>query len=218
MYLFYLGGTLLPVTPSAFTLRDKNQNRTLSLVSGDEIALPQTSGLCEISFSALLPMVQYPFGIYEGGFKDGLYFAKLLRSLKAQANPFWFRILRYGKRASTDIACVIEELAFKEEALNGSDITCDIVLKQYRGYETRVIDSSSARAAAVSSDRQIPERAVAAKGDTLWTIAKRYYGDGSKYIELYNKNIEVIESRARANGLPCSENGRYIYEGTELKL
>lgn len=218
MYLFYLGGVLLPVTPACFNLKDKNQNRTVSLVSGNQVSLPETTGLCEVSFSALLPMVQYPFCVYEGGFKDGMYFAKVLRSMKEKAEPMWFRVLRYGKRASTDIHCVIEELGFKEDALNGGDITCDIVLKQYRDYATRIIDTSSGIATAVSTERQIPQRVAISQGDTLWTIAKRYYGDGSRYVDIYNNNITVIENAAKAHNLPCSESGRYIYEGTELVL
>lgn len=218
VYLFYLGGMLLPVTPPSFTVKDKNRNRVLSLVSGNEISLPETSGLCEISFSALLPMVKYPFCIYEGDFKDGMYFAKVLRGMKAQAKPLWFRVLRYGRRASTDIACVIDELTFKEDALNGGDITCDIVLRQYASYATRVIDTENGRVSVQSGERQVPKKAVISKGDTLWTIAKRYYGDGSKYMDIYSKNFAVIENAAKSHNLPCSENGRYIYEGTQLVL
>jgi hypothetical protein len=219
MYLFYLGGMLLPITPSAFSLKDKNQNRTMSLADGSEIILPEVSGLCEISFKALLPMVQYPFCIYEGGFKDGLYFARVLRSMKESASPIWFRLLRYGKRSSTDIRCVIEELSFEEDALNGGDITASIMLKQYVDYATRVIDvQGGASVTATSSDRVIPAACVVNNGDTLWTIAKRYYGDGSKYIELYEKNKATIESAAKAKGLACSESGRYIFAGTSLLL
>jgi hypothetical protein len=210
---------LLPVTPSAFSLKDKNQNRVMSLASGSEILLPEVSGLCEISFKALLPMVQYPFCVYEGGFKDGLYFAKVLRGMKESASPIWFRLLRYGKRSSTDIRCVIEELCFEEDALNGGDITASITLKQYAEYATGVIDvQSGARLTTTASERVIPAACEVKPGDTLWTIAKRYYGDGSRYIELYEKNKATIESAAKAKGFTCSESGRYIFEGTSLVL
>ena len=217
MYLFYLGGVLLPVTPSAFTLRDENRSRVLSLISGEEISIPEISGLCRIEFSALLPMVQYPFSVYEGGFKDGVHFSKVLRNMKNEAKPVWFRVLRYGKRASTDIACVIEELEFKEDALGGSDITCNIVLRQYRDYATRVIDTGTG-AVNTEDRREVPQKAVINEGDTLWTIAKRYYGDGSRFVELYSKNEAAIESAAKAHGLASSESGRYIYAGEELRL
>lgn len=219
MYLFYLGGLLLPVTPSAVEFKDKNNNRVLSLIDGSEVSMPEMPGLCEIRFSVLLPMCEYPFSVYEGGFKDGLFFAKALRGMKAEAKPLWFRVLRYGGRASTDIACVIDELSFNEEALNGGDITCEIVLRQYADYATRVIENNgSAKAAALSSERSVPQSVVIGEGDTLWTIARRCYGDGARYMELYGKNEQAIESAARAHGLACSESGRYIFAGETLIL
>ena len=220
MYLFYLGGLLLPVTPSAFTLKEKNQNRCISLVSGEEIVLPQTSGLAEISFTALLPMVSYPFCVYEGGFKEGREYMEALRQMKAAGEPVWLRIIRTKGYSSTDIYCVIEELSFKEEAAGGSDITCHLVLRQYRSYSTYVVDTRSGRAQATAPDtgRQVPETVRVSTGDTLWTLAKRYYGDGSRYYELYMKNREVIEAAAVENDLTCSERGRYLFPGTELTL
>lgn len=217
MYLFYLGGMLLPVTPSGYELREKNKNRTVDLLQGGEVSLPRHRGLCEISFSALLPMVNYPFSVYEGGFKDGRFFADALRNIKKEANPVWLRILRYKSRSSTDIYCTIEELTFKEEALNGGDITCEIVLKEYAGYETRVIDTDRAVAYTGKGTDKTGEVTVKT-GDTLWTIAKAAYGDGSRFTELYSKNSDIIEAKAKAAGLGCSESGRYIFAGTVLRL
>lgn len=219
MYLFYLGGLLLPVTPSAFTLKEKNQNRCINLVNGEEIVLPQVSGLAEISFSALLPMVSYPFSVYEGDFKDGREFMEAFREMKGEAEPVWFRIIRTKNYSSTDIYCIIEELSFKEDAAEGSDITCDIVLRQYRTYSTYVVNTASGTALSTeSSSREVPQSVTVATGDTLWTIAKRYYGDGSRYYELYQKNRDIIEAAAVQNDLICSESGRYLFAGTVLSL
>lgn len=217
MYLFYLGGMLFPVTPSGYELKEKNKNRTVDLLRGGEVSFPVSEGLCEISFKALLPMVRYPFSIYEGGFKDGRFFADALREMKKIAKPVWLRILRYGRRASTDICCTIEELSFKEEALNGGDITCELVLKQYMGYENRIIDTEKG-IAGVAGSETIAKTAEVKKGDTLWTIAKAVYGDGGRYPEIYDKNRELIEENAKAKGLACSEGGRYIFEGMVLKV
>ena len=37
-----------------------------------------------------------------------------------------------------------------------------------------------------------PSEYVVRAGDTLWAIAKRQYGDGGRYGEIYNANIDVI--------------------------
>ena len=69
-----------------------------------------------------------------------------------------------------------------------------------------------------SSGREVPQSVTVATGDTLWTIAKRYYGDGSRCYELYQKNRNIIEAAAVQNDLICSESGRYIFAGTVLSL
>ena len=32
------------------------------------------------------------------------------------------------------------------------------------------------------------------RGDSLWNIAKKFYGSGAKYTIIYDANIDVIES------------------------
>ena len=57
-----------------------------------------------------------------------------------------------------------------------------------------------------------------ATGDTLWNLAKKYYGSGAKYTIIYNANKSVIESAAKAHGRSDSNNGHYIYPGTVLTI
>lgn len=60
-----------------------------------------------------------------------------------------------------------------------------------------------------------------AKGDTLWRISQRYYGRGTKWVQIYNANAGTIEARARAAGKKSSRGpngtvGWWIYPGTVL--
>ena len=55
-------------------------------------------------------------------------------------------------------------------------------------------------------------------GDTLWAIAKKYYGSGAKYTTIYNANKSVIESAAKSHGRSSSNSGHYIYPGTVLTI
>lgn len=58
------------------------------------------------------------------------------------------------------------------------------------------------------------------KGDSLWNIAKRFLGSGTQYITIYNANVNVIESTARAHGKPNANNGEtkgwWIWPGEVL--
>lgn len=53
-------------------------------------------------------------------------------------------------------------------------------------------------------------------GDTLWALAKRFYGSGSKYSVIYNANTDTIESTAREHGKSSSGNGHWIWPGEKL--
>lgn len=65
-----------------------------------------------------------------------------------------------------------------------------------------------------------PSRTYTVKsGDTLWGIAKRYYGSGSSWQKIYNTNSSVIESTAKKRrGGRGSDHGHWIYPGTVLTI
>lgn len=55
-------------------------------------------------------------------------------------------------------------------------------------------------------------------GDCLWKIAQKYYGNGSKWTNIYNANKSTIESAAKKHGKKSSDNGHWIYPGTVLTI
>lgn len=69
-----------------------------------------------------------------------------------------------------------------------------------------------------SSKKSSSKKYQVQTGDTLWALAKRFYGSGEKYTIIYNANKNVIESKARAHGLSSSNNGYWIYPGTVLTI
>ncbi len=60
------------------------------------------------------------------------------------------------------------------------------------------------------------------KGDCLWSIAKRFYGNGAQYMTIYNANVDVIESTAKAHGKANSYKGStagwWIWPGEVLTI
>lgn len=55
-------------------------------------------------------------------------------------------------------------------------------------------------------------------GDTLWELAKQFYGDAAKYPVLYDANREVIEQAAKKRGKSSSSSGYWIFPGTQLTV
>lgn len=62
------------------------------------------------------------------------------------------------------------------------------------------------------------QKYIVKKGDTLWGIAKLYYGSGTKWKIIYDANKDAIEKTARSRGLVNSDNGHWIFPGQELVI
>ncbi len=61
--------------------------------------------------------------------------------------------------------------------------------------------------ASVSSAGNGGQTYTVVRGDNLWSIAKRFYGSGARYMEIYNANKDVIEAEAKARGKASSYKG-----------
>lgn len=78
--------------------------------------------------------------------------------------------------------------------------------------------SSDNGSSSSSSSKKSGKNTTVKSGDTLWDLAKKYYGDGSKWKTIYNANKSTIESEAKDHGKKSSSNGHWIYPGTKLKI
>lgn len=220
-YYFYLGKTLLPVAPQKLQLKIKNTSKTYTLINEGEINVLKTPGLTEIEFDALLPNVKYPFATYKSGFKGAKTFLEVLKNYKQNKETFQFivtRTLPNGKMLfDTNMKVSLESYTIKEDAKSyGMDVMVTIKLKQYRDYATKTcnIQFASTKPKVVVQPTRPPENPpkpanqtyTVVKGDCLWNIAKRFYGNGSKYTIIYNANRDKIK------------NANLIYAGQVLTI
>lgn len=199
MYQFWLGEILLPISPSKITISTGSQNETLTLVDGSEINIVRGPKLRVISFEALIPYNNYPFASYLYGYKDGDYYREKIEELKNAGNVFQFVITRKrGRNIShyTDIKCVVEEIGVTEASENGFDIILSIKLREYKNFGAKFITSlGSTQTPRQENNAPKAEKSYTVlKGDSLWSIAKKHYGDGSKWKTIYNANTSVISN------------------------
>lgn len=205
-YTMYLGGVLMPITPSKVKVKINNQNDTLTLINGDEINILKEPGLTDVSFDLLLPQVSYPFT--NGGAQSADYYLSLFERLKTSKEPFQFilnRSMPSGKRLFyTNLTVGMEDYQITDDAEEGFDITVTVSLKQYRHYGTKTVTIQPAPTPAETPTATVeqPQRETSQapqqttytvkSGDCLWNIAKKYLGDGSRYNEIYNLNKDKI--------------------------
>jgi LysM repeat protein len=202
----YLGGVLMPITPSKVKVKINNQNETLTLINGEEINILKEPGLTDVSFDLLLPQVSYPFT--NGGAQSADYYLSLFERLKTSKQPFQFilnRSMPTGRRLFyTNLTVGMEDYQITDDAEEGFDITVTVSLKQYRHYGTKTVTIQPAPTPAETptatveqpqrETSQAPQQATytVKSGDCLWNIAKKYLGDGSRYNEIYELNKDKI--------------------------
>jgi len=205
MYYFYLAGVLLPIAPEKFSLKIKNENKTMTLINEGEVNFLKDAGLTELEFDALIPAAQYAFAQYDGGFKPPEYFITHFQNLKTEKKPFQFIITRQmpnGKLLfDTNMTCSMESYTIKEQVKDGFDMIVSFKLKQYKAYGTKIVKVSGAGATVSNKREQTNSPAptqqttyTVQKGDCLWNIAKKFYGNGSKYTKIYEANKDKIRN------------------------
>ena len=213
MYNVYLGNMLCPVAPEKIQLKVSNKNKTMVLMNGGEINIIKDAGLSEISFSLLLPNSQYPFAVYKSGFERAGFFLEQIEKLKLEKKPFQFIIVRQfpdGKRLyNTNIKVSLEDYQIEDNANDGFDVRVSVRLKQYRDYGTKVCEIGSGSGSSTVSAPAQPRPAESSpapvgqnktyrvvKGDCMWLIAQKFYGNGNLYERIYEANKSVLAGRS----------------------
>jgi LysM repeat protein len=200
-----MGKMLCPIAPSKLQLKIKGQNKKLTLINEGEINILKNVGLTEVAFDLLLPNVKYPFATYKSNFQNAKYFLDELEKMMTARKPFQFivtRTLPNGKLLfDTNMKVSLEDYTIKEDSKEGFDVVVSIKLKQFKEYGTKVCNVSNNKVSAqnqrTTESSPMPttnKTYTVVKGDSLWAIAKKFYGNGSKYTIIYNANKDKIKN------------------------
>lgn len=237
-YWISMGSISLPVMPEKIQQKIKGQNKTISLIDGTSVNLIKPPGLTEFEFEIMIPASNYTFNTHKEVLRQQDYLDKF-EILKKKKKPFLFIIWRNrpgllyeGYKTSTELYATnmkvtLEDYTIKEDAGYGNDIMVSISLKEYIPFGTKTVkkkrnakgkETSKESKNRDSSDKKKNKKHKVLKGDTLWNLAKKYYGKETMWKTIYRENEKVIEKAAKDHGKASSSNGHWIYPGTVLKL
>ncbi len=206
-YDFYLGKCLLPVPPSKLSIKINNANKTVTLINEGEVNVLKKAELTDLEFECAIPQVRYPYAVYKSGFRGADFFLDYFEELKSSLQPFQFIVCRRDPAGKglfdTNIKVSMEDYKITEDAKDGLDLTVKIKLKQWRDYGTKTVNISfnmerpkasvePRRETAASPAPAAAQTYTVVRGDCLWNIAKKFYGNGSKYTVIYNANRGVV--------------------------
>lgn len=231
-----------PITPGELNIKVDSNNEVINLINEGDINVLKSPSLTEIEFEARFPMRQYP---YARDYVDFETYFNVFKELKEKKQSFRFIVARTtpnGKRTwDTNMAVSLENLELQESADEGDDVIVSFKLKQYKEYGVKILKkktqgvkkptagkvtvSTTTKTTTSTSDKKRPaekktkDKTYTVKsGDCLWNIAKKFYGDGSKWKKIYNANKNIIEKTAKKYGKSSSSNGHWIYPGTKLTI
>lgn len=210
-YYFYLGNVLLPIPPKKLELKINNKNKTYDLINYSQINVLKNPGLTSIEFEILLPNVKYPFATYKNNFQNAKYYLGILEKLKVNRSPFQFIVVRKFPNGNgiydTNIKVSLEDYTITDTTEEGFDNKVKIKLKQYREYSTKTVKVTikqykppvvtrtvTTNNTATTPAKPSGQNYTVKRGDCLWNIAKRFYGNGSKYTTIFNANRDKIKN------------------------
>lgn len=90
-------------------------------------------------------------------------------------------------------------------------------LEIYTMDELGIVKATKPRNDSVDLSGSISDYTVVS-GDTLWGIAAKMLGSGSKWMQIYDINAETIEAEAKKHGKSSSDRGHWIWPGEVLTI
>ncbi len=197
----------LPVNPGQIEISIVQANEKYNILKLGQIVVPTHMELTKYSFDAEFPHSLRHYVETAGDFKTSDYYLKLFSDLRKELKPVHFTASNELGEAINSLV-LIEELTITEKAGEEGDKYVSFRLSEYKKFNYKPVQSEAGIIFGKSSEIEMNPKGtglyVVVSGDSLWAIAKKYYGDGSKY----NKIVE-------ANNI---KNPSLIYPGQRLVI
>lgn len=195
------GEYALPVTPASYTVSTEMGMQTIDVYEVGEYVIPNYPKRQTIKLSVLLPAIKYAFaqvsGLDQAGWVEWLN-RQVLKKTR-------MRFIVSG--TAVNVPVYIESVSYTEKD-GTNDLYAGITLREYvtlSSVEVQTAAAAETNAARETTPQQTSETVYTVEaGDTLWGIARKYYGDGT-----------LCDKLAAYNSIG---NSSLIFEGQEIKL
>lgn len=193
----------IPVNPEELEINSVQAIEKYEILKLGQIAIPAYMELTEYSFEVEFPHEELQYVETLGDFKDANYYIKLFSQWRSSLKPVKF-MASNGIDDDIYSFVLIEEVKSVEKAGEEGDKYISFKLLEYREYEKKsnptVVTTTSTGKAVKSVKAPSEETNPKNKGyyivkqdDTLWSIAKKMYGNGAKYTKIFNANKDKIK-------------------------
>ena len=194
-----------PVVPPSIGVNRSNNIDTESVIKLGEVPIFNGTSLKTIEFTSFFPNQEYSFCDYTG-FMKPYEFSEKIQKWMYEGKPL--RVIVTD--SPTNMQCLIQQFDTVEQ--DGTrDLYFTLNLLEYRPIEVPNLSSSNTSSNSNntqntsrpnevntnSNNQQKTHKVV--KGDTLYDIAKKYYGNGNLYPKIKEANKTKYPSLAKNN-------------------
>ncbi|GIP54413.1 LysM peptidoglycan-binding domain-containing protein [Paenibacillus vini] len=197
---------LLPVLPEKIEFSEAGNSKTYEISGLGEINFIKNKKLTEISFEGLLPASWFPGASVprDNTWLPPSHYLITIREWRRRKLPVKLVVNLSAMEISQHVS--IEKFTWSESGGAVGDIQYQISFKEYKFYSAKKVQVSEPKkqqaegtgnntpANAASNAPPRPDTRIPPKtytlvaGDSLWKVAKRFLGDGSKYKQIQSLN------------------------------
>ena len=197
----------LPVNPERIETTSAQAIQKYEILKLGQIAVPAYMELSEYTFEVELPKEAYHYVETPAGFKKPDYYLSRFQKWRDKLVPVRF-IASNGIGDDINSLVLIEELKIAENAGEEGDKYVSFKLLEYREFGKKTAKVAEITSLSVKATKKTvaeennPKSTgyhVVASGESLWSIAKKFYGDGSKCNVIYNANKDKIKNPSIIN-------------------
>lgn len=189
----------LPVNPEEIKRSREMHVETYQVLNAGQVSVPSYCSLEGFTFEAEFPSRSYHY-LESGARADADYYEKMFRSAQKELTPVQF-IASNDITDDISMRVLVTSVEAVEKAGEEGDKYLTLKLLEYKAPNKRFV-AVQTPAAVVKKEEPAaapaPSPAVTEnkthtvqKGDTLWAIAKKYYGNGSQYPKIVSANPDI---------------------------
>lgn len=203
----------LPVNPEEIKRSRELNIENYQVLGTGQVSVPSYYNLEEFSFEAEFPSQDYHY-MNSGSRADADYYEKMFRKAQKNMKPVRF-IASNDITDDISVMVLVKSVEAVEKAGEEGDKYLSIKLQEYKAPGKRYVAIQTVAAtvkqedtaAATETNPAVTENKThtVQSGDTLWGIAKKYYGNGSQYTKIASANPDI-------------KNPNLIYPGQVLSI
>lgn len=185
----------LPVTPNKLSISVGSKDSTVEIVDLGEVLVAKNRPLLTTKIESVFPFNSFP-GVPRNRIIDPYKAISMIERWKESLKPVHIIFTGIGVNFYARISKFTKEY----QADDPGALHYTIELKEWRKTSTRTVTVGSGNVATVArantrtNNSSRPKTYTVKSGDCLWTIAERMYGDGMKYLKIYNANRDKIRA------------------------